>query len=40
MALEAVDAEPVIIGNSETSNMLRAVVEKVRNEGEDGAGSI
>ena len=40
MALKAIDAEPVIISNSETSNMLRAVIEKVRNKGKDQAGLI
>ena len=40
MALKAIDAEPVIVSNSETSNMLQAIIEKVRNKSKDGARSI
>ena len=40
MTLEAIDTEPVIIGNLKTLNMLQAIVEKVQNKGENGAGLI
>ena len=40
MALKAINAELVIISNSETLNILRAIIEKVRNKGKDGAGLI
>ena len=37
MALKAIDIKLVIINNSETLNILQAVIEKVWNKGKDRA---